>query len=610
MPLAPFPVVAPLLMAALLAGLAERCPEKLAGWLAILTAASVTAVTVILWINVGTAPQIYWMGAWTPAHGMAIGIDLLLTRAGLGLAALSALLCLGSLIFSQRYFDSAGTLFHVLMLVFLAGLCGFSLSGDLFNLFVFFELMGTAAYSLCGHKTEEAGPLEGALNFAVTNTVGAFFLLIGIALLYARTGALNMTQIGRDLGQRCDGLVIAALTLLAVGLMTKAAIVPFHFWLADAHAVAPTPVCVLFSGVMVEVGLFGLWRIYSMVFVPVLGARVAVLHGVWIILGAVTGLTGALMCLLQNHLKRLLAFSTISHMGLILMALGAGSGGGALLYGAGHSLVKAALFFAAGIVLHRLHSVDERRLWRRGLRMPGTGLLFVLGGLGLAGLPPFSTAAGAELIVHTAYAHAGWLHLLIALVEIGTGAAVLRVAAHVFLGWGQRPEAAPGSAAEGATDEQPETTSGYQRTPPFMLAPPVLLLALALLLGLLPAAEPAARTAAWVEQHGSVWQAQILQTRPRFEPVTPPAPVVPAKHVPPPMEWVIPGLAVLLALAMTGWNGLQRSAWPASLTLPVRAVARGLHGLRLLHSGRMGDYVTWLLVGTILLAASFTWRLH
>jgi multicomponent Na+:H+ antiporter subunit D len=607
MPLAPIPVVAPLLMAALLAGLAERCPEKLAGWLAILTSAGVTAVTVILWIEVGAAPKIYWMGAWTPAHGMAIGIDLLLTRAGLGLATLAALLCLGSLVFSQHYFDSAGTLFHVLMLVFLAGLCGFSLSGDLFNLFVCFELMGAAAYSLCGHKTEEAGPLEGALNFAVTNTVGAFFMLIGIALLYARTGALNMTQIGRDLGQRCDGLVIAALTLLAVGLMTKAAIVPFHFWLADAHAVAPTPVCVLFSGVMVEVGLFGLWRIYSMVFVPVLGARIAVLHGIWIVLGAVTGLTGALMCLLQNHIKRLLAFSTISHMGLILMALGAGSGGGALLYGAGHSLVKAALFFAAGIVLHRLHSVDERRLWRRGSHMPATGLLFVLGGFGLAGLPPFATASGADLIVGTAYAHAGWIHLLIALVEIGTGAAVLRVAAHVFLGWGQRPGAAPGRAAEGATDEQPETKAGYQRTPPFMLAPLFFLLALALVLGILPTAGPAARTAAWVEQHGSLWQAQILQTRPQIKPLPPPALMRPEKHAPAPMEWAIPGLAVLLALTMTAW---KRSAWPAMVALPARAVASSLHGLRLLHSGRMGDYVTWLLVGTILLAATFTWRLY
>ena len=129
------------------------------------------------------------------------------------------------------------------MLVFLAAMAGFCLSGDLFNLFVFFELMGAAAYALTGYKVEAQGPLEGALNFAVTNSVGAFLALTGLTLLYARTGALNLAQIGRALsGHPADGLVITAFVLLTAGLLIKGAVVPFHFWLDDAHAVAPTPV--------------------------------------------------------------------------------------------------------------------------------------------------------------------------------------------------------------------------------------------------------------------------------------------------------------------------------------------------------------------------------
>src|SRR4051812_6463786 len=144
------------------------------------------------------------------------------------------------------------------MLLFLAGAMGFSLTGDLFNLFVFFELVSVSAYALTAYDIEERGPLTGTLNFAVTNSVGAFFILTGLALVYARTGALNMAQIGESLASSpagADSLVVGAFTLMCVGFFCKAAVVPFHFWLADAYSVAPTPVCLLLSAVMSELGL-------------------------------------------------------------------------------------------------------------------------------------------------------------------------------------------------------------------------------------------------------------------------------------------------------------------------------------------------------------------
>ena len=124
-----------------------------------------------------------------------------------------------ALVFSWRYFKEIGTLFTALMLVFLGAMAGFSLTGDLFNLFVFFELMSVAAYALTGYKIEEEQALEGALNFAITNSIGAFLVLIGIGLLYGRTGALNLAQIGQALASGpADGLVIVALALITGGV--------------------------------------------------------------------------------------------------------------------------------------------------------------------------------------------------------------------------------------------------------------------------------------------------------------------------------------------------------------------------------------------------------
>ena len=118
------------------------------------------------------------------------------------------------------------------MLVFLAAMVGFCLTGDLFNLVVFFELMGAVAYALTAYQIEERGPIQGAINFAITNSVGAYAIFIGVALLYARTGALNMAQIGAALdGHQPDALVIVAMVLLFLGFLTKAAAVPVHFWL-------------------------------------------------------------------------------------------------------------------------------------------------------------------------------------------------------------------------------------------------------------------------------------------------------------------------------------------------------------------------------------------
>src|SRR6185437_5021287 len=261
--LAPLPVALPFLAAALLLATSPRLPRRLVDLIAIATAAMTMVVCAALLAASQRGLLVYWFGAWGPRNDVALGISFAIDPLGAGLALLAATLTTAAFVFSWWYFETVGALFHGIVLVFLGAMVGFALTGDIFNLFVFFELMSAAAYALTGQKIEDKSALEGAINFGITNSVGAFLTLLGIALLYGRTGALNLAQIGRALDHGVpQGLVITAFVLVAVGFLVKAAMAPFHFWLADAHAVAPTPACVLFSGVMVELGIYAVARIY------------------------------------------------------------------------------------------------------------------------------------------------------------------------------------------------------------------------------------------------------------------------------------------------------------------------------------------------------------
>ncbi|MHB8533275.1 MAG: complex I subunit 5 family protein, partial [Solirubrobacteraceae bacterium] len=442
--------------------------------------AAVVAVSALLLAHSVRTPIAYWMGGWRPSHGVTIGIGLAIDPLGAGLAAFALLLVAAAMLYSVHYFDAVNGLFHVLMLLFAGAMAGFCLTGDLFNLIVFFELMGAVAYALTASRIEERAPIQGAINFAITNSVAGYAMFTGTALLYARTGALNMAQIGAALnGHAPDTLVIVAMVLLFAGFLTKAAVVPLHFWLADAHAVAPTPVCVLFSGVMIELGVYAVARLYWVIFAGPMHGHLAALKAILIAAGVTTALTGAVMCTLQRHVKRLLAFSSISHVGLFVCGLGVldpHALAGVAVYLVGHGLAKAALFMCAGVLLHRFATIDEFDLHGCGRELPMTGVLMAVGALLLAGVPPFSTFAGKSLLEASfSGAGAGWLIAVAIAVSALTGGAVLRVTGRVFLGLG--PSEGPDPQQERtAREDVDELEDERGDTPKQMLIAPALLL--------------------------------------------------------------------------------------------------------------------------------------
>jgi multicomponent Na+:H+ antiporter subunit D len=297
------------------------------------------------------------------------------------------------------------------------------------------------------------------------------------------------------------------------------------------------------------------------------------------------------MCFSQQHLKRMLALSTVSHAGLFAIGastLDAHGLGGAAMYIAGHAGVKGALFLAAGILLNRYRSLSESRLHGAGRDIPVVGGLWLLAGLALAGLPPFGTWIGKSLVEEAAgAAGAHWVLPLAVLTSGITGAAVLRAGARVFFGWGEPAQPEGGAEQEGA-DEQTETEEEVPgRLPASMLAPPILLLLGSLAVGVVPSFREAAVRAGHGFASHEGYISAVLQGDSSPLELAAPVPGVT-------LVGIVAGLAgvlVAVLLAAFALGALRTPQWAA------RVLAAPVAGLRRLHSGHLGDYTAWLVLG-------------
>lgn len=479
----------PALGAFAVAAVARRDPRRAgvaAAWVATAAAAGVAAL----------APAVLATGAVTATLPAALGaLRFTLDGVGLAFAAVAAVAWAIVSWYAVAYLahDARAGRYHVAGPVVLSAMLGVVVAGDWITLYVFFEWLGLSAYLWVVHAGDPRAE-RAATKYLVLTLLGGFSVLVGVLILHA-AGAGELVA-GAAVGATGPGAWrgVAAVALV-VGFGVKAGALGLHLWLPDAHTAAPAPASALLSGVMVKAGAYGILRAL-VAFHPAdgaadgnLGAALALVVIVW---GVATMLVGGVAALGQSHAKRLLAYSTVSQMGYVLVGIGsaaylgaAGAVGwtGTLVHVAQHAAAKGLLFLGIGAVVHAAGETDLRRLGGLARRMPWTAAAVLVGAAGIAGAPGGGGYVG-KTIVHHALDHArehaaadgvgpafGAVEPVFVLATVATAALLAKLVALAFFG-------APSSEGARAARE----------VGPHWLAPMALLAAAVVGLGLAPTA--------------------------------------------------------------------------------------------------------------------------
>jgi len=419
---------------------------------------------------------IYKVGKWPIPLGINLVLDGLSSLMLLAIGVVSA----AAMLYSARYMEqyTAKAKYFCLFLLMVAGMNGVVLSGDIFNLFVFLEIASLASYALVGFGCEHE-ELEASFKYMVLGSIGSLFVLFAVALVYGNTGSLNMAAISDTIKNSGVNAGLAfALCLFIAGFGLKAALVPFHAWLPDAHPSAPAPISAMLSGTLIKA--LGIYALTRMVF-NVFGVSIQV-GWLLVVLGILSMIVGAFLAIGQWDFKRLLAYSSISQIGYVV--LGIGLGGtllargenayasmailGGLFHLLNHAVYKSLLFLTSGSVQMSTGTRQMREMGGLAEKMPVTRATCTVASASIAGIPPFS-GFWSKLILVIAAVQAGfyWVAAIIVFVSLCTLIMYLKVQRYVFLG------------------ELPENLQQVKENKGSMLVAMVFLACLCVLMGLL-----------------------------------------------------------------------------------------------------------------------------
>ncbi len=340
-------------------------------------------------------PIRYRLGGWAPPWGIEYVVD------ALNAYVLTVLLFLGlvCLVYSKRNMEhelpGKVVSFYTIYQLLITGLCGITVTGDIFNMYVFIEIASLSAYALIASRGKIA--LRASFTYLVLGSIGACFFLLGVGFLYAVTGSLNMHDLSLLLppyyGNR---VIITAFAFIVVGLSIKMALFPLHTWLPDAHAFAPAEISAMLSGIIIEVSTYAFIRVTFSVFTT----RFLELLPIFEILSwlaAVAILFGSILAITQMNLKRMLAYSSVANMGYIVLAIGLSTSaktppwGGlnpALMHILNHALMKGCLFLVAGAFIYKEELWFIHQFQGLGRKMPYSCAAFVIAALSMIGAPP------------------------------------------------------------------------------------------------------------------------------------------------------------------------------------------------------------------------------
>lgn len=401
--LVPLVVTIPLLGAALALALGRRRPQQIAVSIAALTAVAVISAVLLVQVD-RTGPAVVEVGGWEAPWGIVLVVD----RLSAIMLLISALMLLGVLLFAvgQGIVDSDRetpvSIFHPTYLVLAAGVFNSFIAGDLFNLYVGFEMLLSASYVLLTLGGTGARIRVG-VTYIVVSLTSSLLFLSAIALVFGATGTVTMALIADRVADLPADVQLILNLLLLLAFCVKAAVFPLSFWLPDSYPTAPAPVTAVFAGLLTKVGIYAIIRTQTLLF-PDSPLSVPLM-----VVAFLTLLVGILGALAQADIKRLLSFTLVSHIGYMVFGIAMGTQlaiGATIYYVVHHITVQTALFLCAGLIERAGGTTSLARLGGLLKASPIVAVLFFLGAMNLGGIPPFSGFLG-KLALFQAGAIAG-----------------------------------------------------------------------------------------------------------------------------------------------------------------------------------------------------------
>ncbi len=363
-------------------------------------------------------PLVYAFGRWLAPVGIVYEVD----RMSALIAFVTASLMFFIAIYNYKYLERHHGLewYYVLYFGLEAGLLGVLLTGDAFNLFVMIEVTSVAAYALVMFYRDRGDSVLAGVKYAFIGAVGTTVYFIALGVMYGGIGTLNMADLAAKVhgiyfpitkGPICNVALTSAilLSLATWAFLIKAAIFPNHFWLPEAHPAAPSPISAILSGLVVNVGAYSMLRFFATIYADPLSNSlihvIRILGELLVVLGAISAIFGAVMMNFQRDIKRLIAYSTIMHMGYIFSAIGIGTSLGvqaAIFHIINHSVAKALLFLAAGLFIYVAGTRNIEDLSGIGKISPVATFSLSIATFALVGVPPFNVFY-SKLVLFTAF---------------------------------------------------------------------------------------------------------------------------------------------------------------------------------------------------------------